>query len=105
LGKRFLVLYFMDSGCASLAQIRELPTLAADVEIILVASDATSIDGFTTIADRDGSARRALAATPGTCYLIRPDDVIAARWRTLVPQELISALEIAGAGLTPKQYS
>jgi 3-(3-hydroxy-phenyl)propionate hydroxylase len=37
--------------------------------------------GQMSVCDRDGLAARRCDARPGTCYLIRPDQHVAARWR------------------------
>jgi 3-(3-hydroxy-phenyl)propionate hydroxylase len=37
-------------------------------------------------------------ATPGSCYLIRPDQHVAARWRHFEPSSFLAALQRAGGG-------
>jgi 3-(3-hydroxy-phenyl)propionate hydroxylase len=46
--------------------------------------------------DRDGLARARYAAEPGTTYLIRPDQHVAARFRRLDAEEIRTALARAG---------
>ncbi|OZI55816.1 FAD-dependent oxidoreductase [Bordetella genomosp. 1] len=52
------------------------------------------------VIDRDGLLARRYDATPGTCYLIRPDQHIAARWRALDAAALGDALDQALARAT-----
>ncbi|MEL4181003.1 FAD-dependent oxidoreductase [Roseateles sp. PN1] len=44
------------------------------------------------IADPDGLLAQRLDAQPGTVYLIRPDQYVAARWREFSPAKVITAL-------------
>ncbi|CAK0826544.1 unnamed protein product [Prorocentrum cordatum] len=48
--------------------------------------------GVRLMADREGSAVRALDARPGTVVLVRPDLHVAARWRELRPRDVSGAL-------------
>jgi 3-(3-hydroxy-phenyl)propionate hydroxylase len=44
------------------------------------------------VEDSQGLVARRFDAGPGTCYLIRPDQIVAARWRTLQPAAVRAAL-------------
>ncbi|MFZ4650684.1 MAG: FAD-dependent oxidoreductase [Rubrivivax sp.] len=48
--------------------------------------------GLSVVEDSQGLAARRFDAGPGTCYLIRPDQIVAARWRTLQPAAVRAAL-------------
>ena len=84
-GNRFVLLLFVDDAGA-VAQRDALAALAANtipVETLAIAigAAATAPPGIATIVDSDGLAARRFDARPGTSYLIRPDQHVAARWR------------------------
>jgi 3-(3-hydroxy-phenyl)propionate hydroxylase len=77
LGDGFTLLSFGDPGASSLA-VDGLP-----VRILRVGIDVVDAQGV--LADRyDGQS--------GTCYLIRPDQHVAARWRQFEPAKVEAAL-------------
>jgi 3-(3-hydroxy-phenyl)propionate hydroxylase len=47
---------------------------------------------FDAVVDEQGLAARRFDARPGTCYLIRPDQHVAARWRSLDVARIRAAL-------------
>lgn len=53
--------------------------------------------GTTRLIDAQGFAAARYDARPGTCYLIRPDQHVCARWRRLDPRALAAALARATA--------
>lgn len=53
--------------------------------------------GIDGVVDRDGLAAQRYNAAPGTFYLFRPDQHVAARWRTLDPDAVAAALRRATA--------
>lgn len=52
-------------------------------------------DGLTSVVDRDSSLAGRYDVRDGACYLIRPDQHIAARWRHSSKQHILSALQQA----------
>jgi len=87
-GDRFQLLLFVDTPDALDAATRT--TLAAlldapiPVQPLLVARQAgTAPAGCSVLVDAQGAAARRCDAQPGTAYLLRPDQHVAARWRTL----------------------
>ena len=104
-GNRFQLLVFLADAVvpmASAAQLAELAEWAIPVQPLLVcgAGGGEALPGgvgagFVTLLDRDGLATRRYDAHPGTCYLIRPDQHVAARWRTLDLQKIRAALATA----------
>jgi len=87
-GDRFQLLLFVDTPDALDAATRT--TLAAlldapiPVQPLLVARQAgTAPAGCSVVVDAQGAAARRCDAQPGTAYLLRPDQHVAARWRTL----------------------
>jgi 3-(3-hydroxy-phenyl)propionate hydroxylase len=84
LGGRFaLVAYGADGEVAR--------TALADCAIVEVAAAATGARA----GDRDGHVARRYDMRPGTCYLVRPDQHICARWRALDAAAVRAAVERA----------
>jgi 3-(3-hydroxy-phenyl)propionate hydroxylase len=86
LGGEFVGLYFEDDGGVSGEAARELAALAADdvpVRPVVVGAAPDEPSGVTCIADAEGLVAQRYDAKPGTFYLIRPDQHVAARWRSL----------------------
>ncbi|MFJ1301817.1 FAD-dependent oxidoreductase [Pseudomonadota bacterium AL_CKDN230030165-1A_HGKHYDSX7] len=76
---------------------------AVPVRVIVVApagSTWTVPQGVLRVEDPEGLLARRYGAQPGTCYLIRPDQHIAARWRGRDAATLGSALDQALARAT-----
>ncbi len=63
--------------------------------LLLISRQALSVPGITTVLDRSGSTFAGYAAQGGSFYLVRPDRHVAARWRSLDPEEAEQALSIA----------
>lgn len=75
LGAGFTLLSFGDAGAVTANGIAALP--------LVVGRDLEDVDGLVA-ARYDGQ--------PGTCYLIRPDQHVAARWRSFDPAAVAGAL-------------
>lgn len=89
-GNRFVLMLFTDRPApddATRATLHALADAAIAVETLLVTSAADAPTGrhgpITTVADPRGVAARRFDARPGTAYLLRPDQLVAARWRQL----------------------
>ncbi|GGC61001.1 FAD-dependent oxidoreductase [Undibacterium terreum] len=103
LGQQFTVLVFCDvKGLhAALDKMQQLMVAApAPVKIVLVSSDPVegvpaSLPGLTLLHDADGIAAKRYDAQPDTCYLIRPDQHVVARWRALDNAKVQQALSRA----------
>lgn len=85
LGGRFVVLCFVDvSGGAEeisvLSKACGTPRLTADSLVIFAGGVGRDAHG---LVDREGMAFRRWGAKAGTVYLVRPDQHVAARWRTV----------------------
>ncbi|MEX1168340.1 MAG: FAD-dependent oxidoreductase [Hydrogenophaga sp.] len=98
LGNRFVLLAFADRVDA--AQAKDLAAMAAalpvPVDVIWLTSQAGSApSGVADLCDRDGLAAQRLGAQPGSVYLIRPDQHVAARWRSVHPAAVHAALRRA----------
>ncbi|GAA5234293.1 FAD-dependent oxidoreductase [Verticiella sediminum] len=73
------------------------PGIALDVVEIHATPRAPSRPGIACAVDVLGLFARRYDATPGTCYLLRPDQHVAARWRRCRPDAVRRALQRAVA--------
>lgn len=91
-GRGFCCLYFAGDGALSATIVaRQLPSRVG--MLCIGVASGSGVD----IIDADGDVHRRYDAAPGTTYLIRPDQHVAARWRQFDPAALSSALARAMA--------
>lgn len=93
-GKGFQALWFVAQApdantLAALAALRQGPV---PVETLIVSSQALEVPGFKVLVDQQGWMAKRYDATPGTTYLLRPDQHVAARWRQLDLAQVQAAL-------------
>ena len=91
-GGQFSVLLFADA--ASAFNVQSLQSLALPVLLVLPAG-VKAPAGVAAIEDSEGLLAARFDAQPGTVYLLRPDQHVAARWRALDVAALQSALSRA----------
>ncbi len=86
LGNRFVLMVFADRADtldpSLVALAGELAAGTVPVQTLLVTSHTGAArSGMTELHDRDGLVAQRYDARPGTAYLVRPDQHVAARWR------------------------
>jgi 3-(3-hydroxy-phenyl)propionate hydroxylase len=85
-GNRFVLMLFAD-GPLTPTQHDAITVLAQDriaVHTLVVVPPGTAApEGVKSVEDLKGLAAKRYDAKPGTCVLLRPDQHVAARWRTL----------------------
>ncbi|MGL1834888.1 FAD-dependent oxidoreductase [Rhodocyclaceae bacterium SMB388] len=95
-GNRFQLLYCSEDAAALDAATRSALATVAEgaipVEPVVVAARGAAPDGITTLTDVQGRVRERYDLQPGTVYLIRPDQHVAARWRALDPASVRAAV-------------
>jgi len=96
LGNRFRLLYAVQDAAtldaATVAALRELAGGAIAVEPIVVAERGVAPGALKTLIDTKGRIRERYDLHPGTTYLVRPDQHVAARWRELEPTKVRAAV-------------
>ncbi len=91
LGERFVGIYFTDRKNQPPAELRELGSEKIPVDILTVSKDNMGNDG-TAVFDKAGLVYQHYDASPGSFYLIRPDQHVAARWKQFDPARAKRAL-------------
>lgn len=96
LGGRFQLLYAIEDAAALpstvLAELQSLQTAAIPVEPVIVANAGIAPGGLKTLIDCKQRIAERYDLAPGTCYLIRPDQHVTARWRVLDIAEVRAAV-------------
>jgi 3-(3-hydroxy-phenyl)propionate hydroxylase len=105
-GKGFQLMLFVDAAPAhdvlaqihALAECRSAPPCAnvpVPVTPLIVTPHVLDVPGMKVIVDAQGLVTKRYNATPGTTYLLRPDQHVVARWRQMDPAQLQAALSRA----------
>ena len=87
----FTGLYFADGAPA----FPELPQAPTPVRTFAVGAAAQGPGRLPVLTDAEGLVRKRYDGRPGTFYLVRPDQHVAARWRRADPRAIGAALERA----------
>jgi len=105
LGNRFQLLYYTADAAAldgaGVAALKALETLPVPVEAVVVAERGEAPGGLRTVCDAKGRVRERYDLRPGTVYLIRPDQHVAARWRAFDRAQVAAALARATCNPLP----
>ena len=105
LGNHFTCLIFVNSADdISLSQLEVLETLQQDkiklVPLVVMTGQAkTTIDEIHTLLDTGGISKQRFDALSGTTYLVRPDQHVCARWRSLDADKVRQSMLRATANL------
>ncbi|MEH6823047.1 MAG: FAD-dependent oxidoreductase [Motiliproteus sp.] len=95
----FHLLYFVDNANtlddATTQQLLALSQAKIPVQPIVVATAGTAPEGIKTLQDIKGLLGSRYDARNGTCYLVRPDQHVAARWRAFDSTKVSQALNTA----------
>ena len=100
-GKGFQLLLFVDAPPSSevRAQLLALQTACVPVSarpvtvtLLIIAPHPLYMPGMKVLVDTQGWVAKRYDATPGTAYLLRPDQHVVARWRRLDKAQLQAAL-------------
>ena len=98
-GNAFQLLYFADDASAIDAATAQALAGLADapipVQAIVVARGGVAPTGLASVFDSKGRVAERYDARVGTCYLIRPDQHVAARWRSFDAGRIAAALAVA----------
>jgi 3-(3-hydroxy-phenyl)propionate hydroxylase len=102
-GGRFQALYFCDDAAdlpeGMQRQLLGLTAAAIPVEPLVIARRGGTCS-LKTVADTEGLAFARYDAQPGTLYLVRPDQHVAARWREAEISRVVAAVARATANFS-----
>jgi 3-(3-hydroxy-phenyl)propionate hydroxylase len=97
IGQQFCALYFADDpaalDAATIAALNDLSCGGIAVRPLVISRQAGTVaGGIARIEDPCGIAAQRYDARPGTVYLLRPDQHVAARWRSLDAAQIKAAV-------------
>ena len=96
LGNRFSLMLHVDDAsaldAATVATLQTLATAPIPVQTLVVANRGSAPAGLATVLDSKQRVSERYDLQPGTAYLIRPDQHVAARWRSLDAAAVHAAL-------------
>ncbi|OHC72920.1 MAG: FAD-dependent oxidoreductase [Rhodocyclales bacterium RIFCSPLOWO2_02_FULL_63_24] len=96
-GRQFFVLYFADDpaalDAATVDALANLSCAGIAVQPLVISRQPGTVAGdIPHLEDPRGIAAQRYDARPGTVYLLRPDQHVAARWRRLDPEQVRAAM-------------
>ncbi len=100
-GDNFTLFYFIEDVASLNGKLlEEFNTLGSNeipVKPLVVLDKGGEAGGFATVIDSQGIAKKRYDATNGTTYLLRPDQHVAARWRSFDRSRVVAAVNTATA--------
>lgn len=103
MGNQFTLLYFTkDASAMDAAVSAQLAALAErdiPVQAVAVTPAAAPAGDLARIEDSEGLMAQRYDSQEGTCYLIRPDQHVAARWRAFDADKVVNAVNLATCNL------
>ncbi len=101
LGGEFTLLAFADDAGGPSTTLRTAIEAVREFEpplrVVVVGKGATGTGEAVRVEDTEGLVAQRYDGRPGTVYLLRPDQHVAARWRHLVPERANAAIQRACA--------
>jgi 3-(3-hydroxy-phenyl)propionate hydroxylase len=93
-GKGFQLMLFVEAApdARTLATLQTLKENAVPVNSLIVSRQALQVPGFQVLVDAQGWVAKRYDTQPGTTYLLRPDQHVLARWRSLDSARLQAAM-------------
>ena len=99
-----LLVYVLDAALVDADLLAGLKAVAAKpmapVVVLVAAKAGTATQGIRVLEDRAGRFAERFDAAPGSTYLIRPDQHVAARWRSFDAAQVSTALARATCNLS-----
>ncbi len=96
IGNRFNLLYFRNNAenieSSVIDEMARLQDAEIPVEPIVIANNGAAAANIRTLIDTDGYIRNRFDMENGSCYLVRPDQHVAARWRQFDNKSVEAAL-------------
>jgi len=96
---QFQLLYFIDNAStldeSTARQLLAMTQGSIPIQPVVVSTSGTAPQGIKTIQDIKRLLSKRYDAKNGTCYLTRPDQHVAGRWRTLDSSKISQALNTA----------
>lgn len=92
LGGQFCTLLFCDASGPSASMLEAVRAIDNIETVLVLPAGTTTTSALRSIVDSEGLLAKRFDAKAGTTYLMRPDQHIAARWRSFDSQQVRHAL-------------
>ncbi|CAG2135528.1 putative NADH-specific resorcinol 4-hydroxylase [Cupriavidus yeoncheonensis] len=95
MGAGFTLMVFGNGQGVSLDALAAAPVPLAVLCVVAPGAHCAVPPGVHAVTDTEGLAARRYDARPGTCYLLRPDQHVCARWRSFSADAVLRAMQQA----------